>query len=232
MRFSTPLCVHKRWQVRETAWIPVWLSREWGGTIIIIIIVVPPAFTLVSMQQTALSSQKPLYHLVFLCIFSLFWRRVEDYVFSCIISLLPKCHSGWSAGKAQLMFSTEVFFFPIAPSLKQYEHSFCSSKRSHPLNTGRSPHCVCVRVWLRVSVHVSVNALGSFQSWVDVLGMVLSHRNSCVTSSFFFLLGRHGDRDGNAGKTLRLCCVMFFQHGQGVVLPLFMSTLVIQRKAI
>lgn len=120
----------------------------------------------------------------------------------------------------------------FSPSLKQYEHSFCSSERSHPLNMGRSPHCVCVCV----RVHVSVNALESFQSWVDVLGMVLSHTNSCVTSSFLSLLRRHGDSDSNAGKTLRLCYVLcycfFFQHGQGVVLPLFMSTLVIQRKAI
>lgn len=64
--------------------------------------------------------------------------------------------------------------------------------------------CVCVRV------HVSVNALESFQSWVDVLGMVLSHRNSCVTSSFLSLLRRHGDSDGNAGKTLRLCYVLCY----------------------
>lgn len=84
----------------------------------------------------------------------------------------------------------------FSPSLKQYEHSFCSSERSHPLNMGRSPHCVCVCA----GVHVSVNALESFQSWVDVLGVVLSHTNSCVTSSFLSLRRRHGDSDGNAGK--------------------------------
>lgn len=94
----------------------------------------------------------------------------------------------------------------FSPSLKQYEHSFCSSERSHPLNMGRSPHCVCVCV----RVHVSVNALESFQSWVDVLGMVLSHTNSCVTSSFLSLLRRHGDSDSNAGKTLRLCYVLCY----------------------
>lgn len=113
-------------------------------TIIIIIITAPPVLVLASMQQTAFSSQKPLYHLVFLCISSpLFKGAVEDYVFSCIISLLPKCLCWRSAGRAQLIYSTEGFF---CLSLKQYEHFLCSGERSHPLNMGRSPHFVCICV--------------------------------------------------------------------------------------
>lgn len=88
-----------------------------GGQIIIIIIIIltaPSVLALASMQQTAFSSQKPLYHLVFLCISSpLFKGAVEGYVFSCIISLLPKCLCWRSAGRAQLIYSTEGFFLSL-----------------------------------------------------------------------------------------------------------------------
>lgn len=118
-------------------------------------------------------------------------------------------------------------------SLWSNMNALCSSERSHLLNMGRSPHFeVCVGVWMLV-----------FSHWVNVLSVVLSYKNTCVmTSSPLFLLGCHDVNDGyNAAKTLRLCSFMFFrlflffcffQLGQGVVYPLFMSTLVIQRKAI
>lgn len=138
--------------------MPVGLSL-WGGQIIIVDVVVVvivtarPVHVLASMQQTAFSfSQKPLYHLVFLCISSPHFKgAVEDYVFSCIISLLPKCLCWRSAGRARLIYRTEGFFY-FCLSLKQYEHSLHGDERSHLLNMGRSPHfelCVCLCVCVR-----------------------------------------------------------------------------------
>lgn len=67
---------------------------------------------------------------------------------SCIISLLPKCLSRRSAGRAQLIYSRERV---SCLSLKQYERSFSSCETSRPLNMGRSPHFeVCVRVRVHV----------------------------------------------------------------------------------
>lgn len=112
-------------------------------------------------KQTAFSSQKPLYHLVFLCISStLFKEAMEDYEFSCILSLLPKCLSRRSAVGAWLLYSAEGFF---CLSLKQYEHSFCSGERSHFLNMCRSPRCVYV------CVRTCVNALTCCESLCEFL---------------------------------------------------------------
>lgn len=97
-----PLCVYIEGDVsKNTAWMPVWWSV--GGEASS-----HPACacTGASMQQNAFSSQKPLYHLVFLCISSLLFKRAaQDYEFSCILSsLLPKCLTRWSAGKTQLIY--------------------------------------------------------------------------------------------------------------------------------
>lgn len=111
---------------------------------------------LASMQQTAFSSQKPLYHLVFLCIryphFSLNdLRRIMcshvSFLYCQNVSL------GDQLGERS-WYTVQRFFFCL--SLKQYEHSFCSWWEVPSSEYGQVSsfwvvrECVCV--WVNVCV--------------------------------------------------------------------------------
>lgn len=111
---------------------------------------------LFSKDQTAFSSQKPLYHLVFLCIryphFSLNdLRRIMcshvSFLYCQNVSL------GDQLGERS-WYTVQRFFFCL--SLKQYEHSFCSWWEVPSSEYGQVSsfwvvrECVCV--WVNVCV--------------------------------------------------------------------------------
>lgn len=115
---STPLHIHGRWQVWKTS---MDARLTLGGQIIIVVITAPPVSVLASMQQTAFSSQKPLYHLVFLCISQLslkeLWRircSHVSFLYCQNVSVGDRLgEHGW--------YTVQRGFFCL--SLKQYEHS-------------------------------------------------------------------------------------------------------------
>ena len=233
---NTPLRVHRRWQVWKTAWMPVRLCQR-GTNHHHHHRCRCPTFAHAGIHAAnCLPHPKSHYIILSSCVYilaSLYRSRgglcvLMYHFFIAKMSLLAiSCEDA-----ADVQYRGLIFCL----SLKQYEHSVCSGERSHLLNMGRSPHFEsCVRV----CGNVRVSALNMF----SVIGWMSSAwcchtTNTCVmTSSLQSLLGCHDVNDGDAGRTLRLCCfnvffVLFFQHGQGVVYPLFMSTLVIQRKAI
>lgn len=101
--------------------------------------------------------------------------------------------------------------------LSLFEAIFFSVAVRGPIfvNMGRSPLrelCGCVRE--RVCVFEWACACECFNMF-SVIGWMSSAwcchtKNNCVmTSSLLSLLGYHDVNDGNAGRTLRLCCFMF-----------------------
>lgn len=206
-----------------------------------------PACACAGIHAAKLPSH-PKSHYVILCscvnpdfLLKELWR-IMCFFFSYHFFIAKNVSVGDQLGGCSWYTVTEVFcfffHFYFGLSLKQYERSLCSGERSHLLNMGRSRHLE-LRAWVRVCACECVSAcvcecciIFSVIGWMSSVWCY--HTKTLVWWPHpLSLLGCHDVNDGNAGRILRLCCFVFvFENGQGVVYPLFMSTLVIQRKAI
>lgn len=174
------------------------------------VIIIACVLVLASMQ-TAFSSQKPWYDLVFFsffCIFSHFFKgAVGDRVLSCIISLLPKCLCQGSAGRTPLFLHIYGIVFPSSEAIR---------------TVWEQPAVPSLKCWtdfliLKACVH---ECLFSFTG--RMCSAQCCHAKILVmTSSLLSLLDCHDVNDSNSATTLRLCSYSFFfcQLGQGVVEP-------------
>lgn len=152
---STPLRIQRRWHVWESS---MDASLTLSGQIIMVIITAPPVFVLASMQQTAFSSQKPLYNLVFLCISWLSSKELWRIMCSHVSFLYCQNVSvGRSAGRTRLIHSTDCIFFCL--SMKQYKHSVAVRGPIFWIWTGLliwKCVCACVRVCEECAWHGAV----------------------------------------------------------------------------
>lgn len=240
---STPLRVHRRWQVLKKNQHGCQSDSATGeGQVIFVVVIVtaPPVLALASMRRKLPSHPKSHYIILSSCVYPYsslkeLWRTVCSRV-----SFL--CCQNVSAGDQLILEigrDTEqrfVFIF-LWFSLWSNMNGLSVAMRG-PIFRKYGQVSSFRVVYVCACVLPCVNAVTRFQSWVNVLGMVLSHEkqtNSCVMTSTF--------PSADAAVKISMvamqagywdCRFLFFfcQHGQGVVYPLFMSTLVIQRKAI
>lgn len=154
-----------------------------------------------------------------LCVSSHFWNRaVEDRLFSCIICLLPKRRG--SAGR-------------VRPLLHIYGIVFLSSEAIQ--TAGEQQEVPALRCWTDLLILKRAHV---YECLFSVTGRMCSAhcchtKTLAITSSLLSLLDYLDVNDGNSATILRLCSFSFFFVNLAKVLStLFMSTVVISRKAI
>lgn len=185
------------------------------------VIIIACVLVLASMQQTAFSSQKPWYALVFFfpllfCIFSRFFKgAVGDRVFSCIISLLPKCLCRGSAGRTPPVLHIYGIVFPSSEAIQ---------------TVWEQPEVPSLKCWTDFLIFKRVYMNAYFRS----LGECAQHsavmqKHLWWPHPFFSLLDCHDVNDSNSA-TMRLCSYSFLSIWPRCCLPCLCQLLSYQEK--